>query len=355
MTGEQSVQRQSFLIGLLGRLFSTIYSVERKSSEAQLREDFGEFPPSPLRCRNLNGNFTIARVRGIGEAYQDMLLVNSIWSAFDSDNVEMLSTDLRAQVDVDGMIAINREIGEITHGSRFWKSLLRSLAFGLVFIKVAIRDIRKGRRRPTVAGLFVPVNENESRVIIRSGRHIGKSDAPTISHEHIHLLQHKRAERHVKRVRYPELLIDDDHAGDPFVNYVLEKNEVEARLHELVLSFYRKNHHLPLTVNGFLGLLAASESMGGLVEEILDKYGVCFDRGMAVYPPREEEWVRQLVLILVLIRSPELQLRFMNEVMPVMYGNLLHYYGENVAEYHDSIQRPNLYDELYGELSPLSP
>jgi hypothetical protein len=334
---------------LLALLFRRVYSVEDKTSEAQLGEDFGEFPPLPLRCQNLSGRFSIIRVRGIGEAYQDIQLIRSVWEAIDADDIESLSTDMRAQIDVESILELSREIRAFTRESILLRVIFSSMVYGFLFIKMVIGDIRKGRNRYTVLGLFVPVKKYESRIIIRSGRHLKRSDAPTISHEHIHLLQHKSQEKHRRNVNSPEALICDDRMADSFVNYIFEKDEVEARLHELVVSFYRIHRQLPVTVPGFFGLLAASENIGGLVEDTLDGNGAFFDRDLAAYPPREEEWVKQLALILISIRTPELQFRFIAEVLSVMYGNLLYYYGENVTEYQATIQRPNLYDELYGE------
>ncbi len=53
---------------------------------------------------------------------------------------------------------------------------------------------------------------------------------------------------------------------------------------------------------------------------------------------------------MVLLSMPDgLTLRFITEVMPVMYGNLLKYYGDDVmsSKFLAQIARPNLYDELY--------
>ena len=52
----------------------------------------------------------------------------------------------------------------------------------------------------------------------------------------------------------------------------------------------------------------------------------------------------------------ELLLRFITEVLPVMYGNLLRYYGDDVvsSKFLSQISRPNFYDELYA-LSATAP
>ena len=49
------------------------------------------------------------------------------------------------------------------------------------------------------------------------------------------------------------------------------------------------------------------------------------------------------------IDTPELTCRFITEVLTVMYGNLLRYYGDETASsaFLFDIARPNLYDVLY--------
>ncbi|MNR36493.1 hypothetical protein D3C85_1544150 [compost metagenome] len=57
----------------------------------------------------------------------------------------------------------------------------------------------------------------------------------------------------------------------------------------------------------------------------------------------------QLAFILLDIKTKELEYRFITEVLSVMYGNLLKYYGDRIASsrYLEGIARPNLYDDLY--------
>lgn len=337
---------------VLKRIFSylirPIYSVERKTSADQLREDFGEFPPAPLTCKKLSGDIHIIRVRGLGEAYQDMLLIRSVVDTLETDGEEALSTDLKSQLDATSFLALRAQLRSLVGNSRKLEASILSLAFFVLFIRLSVRDLVKGRRRKTVMGLFVPIFKNESRIIIRTARHSARSDSPTISHEHIHALQHKSLEQHRRGLASPESVISDEWKIDRFIHYIFERDEVEARLHELVLSFYRVHGQLPTSVPAFFGLLAASENIGGLIEDAFTRGNIDFLKDLKAYPAREEEWVKQFALILIAIREPDLQLRFICEVLPVMYGNLLSYYGEDPVEYRAALSRPNLYDELYG-------
>lgn len=47
------------------------------------------------------------------------------------------------------------------------------------------------------------------------------------------------------------------------------------------------------------------------------------------------------------LKTHKLETRFLTEVLPVMYGNLLTYYGLDASTYFAEIPRPNFYDELY--------
>jgi len=60
-------------------------------------------------------------------------------------------------------------------------------------------------------------------------------------------------------------------------------------------------------------------------------------------------FVQQMEAILLKINSIDMLYRFISEVLAVMYGNLLKYYGDSISSeaFLHLIERPNLYDELY--------
>lgn len=175
-----------------------------------------------------------------------------------------------------------------------------------------------------------------------------------ISHEHIHLLQHKEEHlaTHSRNVSWldDQLFTEMARANEilPHLKYILQKNEVEARLHELVVSFYLTHMNLPLNVASFLALLVASKQLGWFVSEILISANVNFGDAFAEFVERDKMQARDLEMVL-LSMPDELALRFITEVMPVMYGNLIRYYGDHVASsaFLAQISRPNFYDELY--------
>lgn len=334
---------------LLTSLVRPFYSVEKKSSQEQLRDDFGDFPPAPLRCQSLAGKFDVVRTSGIGDIYHDLVMHKRMLQAIDFDT-QSLSTDLMASLDANYVLNLRRALDFFSRGSKFVKRVLISLILGQMLVVKIAKVIRHGRTKPNGLGLLVPMLKNESQIIIKTGRHLHKSDAPTVSHEHIHLLQHKNPESHNRHVRSPQALLSEKGLAMPFLLYLLEKKEVEARLHESVLSYYRAHHQLPVTVSVFLGLLASSQQFGWLVIGTLELMDVTFHRELGTFRERDVIFAEQLEWVLMYMKTPELQCRYITEVLPIMYGNLLTYYGDDATSrgYFKDIKRPNFYDDLYG-------
>jgi hypothetical protein len=329
-------------MNLLTHFIRPYFSVEKLSSQEQLRQDFGEFPPTPLRCERLTGEFSVVRTSGICRIYHDLAVQFCVMDA----DIESLSTDLVAKCGADMRDWQNTTQHFGPRSSRFVKRAL----FGWLFVVRTAKAIRYRKTKPNAVGLFIPYFKDGLQITVKARGHGSMSDAHIVSHEHIHLLQHRNPESHCRQVRSPHELLIEEALADTFILYVLEKNEVEARLHECVLSFYRAYNYLPTTVSGFLGLLASSETIGLLVTGILDSGDVTFERGYGTHPEREARPVEHLGWVLMDIKTPELQRTYVTEVLPMMYGNLLRYYGDDVASrsFLRGIDRPNFYDDLYG-------
>ncbi len=329
-------------MNLSAHLFRKLLSVEKLSSRQQLLQDFGEFPPTPLRCENLTGEFTVVRASGIGQIYNDLAVQLTVLDA----DINSLSTDLANTFGADRLHDLQSTFKRLgPRSSRFVKRAL----FAWLFVVRTAKAIWSGPTRPSVLGLFMPYFKDELQVVISVQAHMNTSDAPTVSHEHIHLLQHRDPENHCRSVRSPHDLLTEEGWSDSFLLYILEKSEIEARLHESVLSFYRTHHYLPTTVSGFHGLLASSQAIGFLFTRILESGNVTFHCEQERYPEREAGPVEQLGYALSFIKTPEMQRRYITEVLPVMYGNLLRYYGDDVASrsFLGGVDRPNFYDDLY--------
>lgn len=251
------------------------------------------------------------------------------------------------------------ELASLTHfgGSKSAaKKTLIWIALATIFVASTLKLIRTSRQGMSSLGYFAPLRKEEYEIVLNIGRitKTGLDASSMISHEHIHLLQHKGnpVTEHSRGVSWPDdqLFTESARANKilPHIKYLLERNEVEARLHELVLSFYRMQKNLPLNIPSFLALLASSKQVGWLVSETLTEAKAGFGPVLTEFIERDRMQAKDLEI--VFLSLPEDQLyRFITEVLPVMYGNLLKYYGDNAASHKflSQITRPNFYDQLY--------
>lgn len=324
------------------------FSEEIKTSTAQLKEDFGDFPPFPLCCKNTDINFKIVKVRGMGGFYNAMnMITNVIKSA--NPKAEFKSSVQHGFVSNEHKIIIDsaKAFYDLTEGqSKFFVYTLVCIMLPRLFVKLRNSSLNKS----TISGYFIPVTGFENQITIRSDNVKRKNNLfSVVSHEHIHLLQYKNLESIIPAVKNADMLLCDKYKDDAFVLYLLDSRESEARLHEVVLSYYRIKKELPLTKDGFIQLLAGSNQLGWLVTSAMESNNIGFKGEFTEYFERDIEFVKQLELILLFCKNPDMLFRFITEALPVMYGNLLRHYGDEESSrcFMNTIERPNLYDTLY--------
>ena len=113
---------------LLARIVRPFYSVEHKTSQQQLLDDFGEFPPTPLSCESLKGEFEIVRIYRIGEIYQKFVF-----------NTKLLKTMMKSD-DSEMSAEISNEFNaKLNRNSEFEKTL-REMKEQLSLIKAIFSD-----------------------------------------------------------------------------------------------------------------------------------------------------------------------------------------------------------------------
>jgi hypothetical protein len=332
---------------ILCLIFRPFYSVESRTSEAQLLLDFGDFPPAPLRCNLSTGEFRIVRTWGIGDVYFELIKLNRVLKAFESEP-HALSQEFLQYYGTEAVYELRHILDGLRKFPRFIKSTLVTFIFA---IKAVGLLVARPFNKPKGMGLFTPVFNNESSILIRTARFKGKTDESVISHEHIHLLQHRHLENHSRNIKSQKKQLSEEYAAEPFCLYLFEKDEVEARLHEVILSYYRTHLLLPLTVQTFLGALNTSSQFNWLIHELLNSHGVDFEKNIGGYSDRDAMLTEQLLFTFQWLKTDELRVKFLTEVLTVMYGNLLRYYGDDASSHAflSQIPRPNYYDELYGE------
>lgn len=207
--------------------------------------------------------------------------------------------------------------------------------------------VERGNR---ILGYYMPVGLQSSSVVIHVGRIKTRQQVDAvITHEHLHLLQNWNGMQRSKQIINLYSLVSFNPKFDAFTRYLFERSEVEARLHEVVLSYYRMCRKLPSSTGQFFEMLSASNQIGWLVKEALLEKGIEAADISAQFKERDLKFAEQMEAILLNINNLDMLYRFISEVLTVMYGNLLKYYGDSISSeaFLHLIERPNLYDELY--------
>jgi len=357
---------------------SFFYTEKMISSEAQLEKDFLEFPPFPLVNTGLESNFNAVNVYGPGRSLYFLKLIHNFlcdekyqsnekldgYSEFIDlrDNFHEQKIKFRKSLsDMKGIfksLALTERV--ITSIILFvFSPLLLSvslifsfylaLRFGIVVFnlnKITFRSF----------GAFVPLVKGKEIIVLRPNlAKKSKVDISAImSHEHIHFLQYMNTRLHQKvTISSPNVFIKEN-VLNRHALYLFEINEVEARLHELVLSYYREFRKLPQELDGFIGIFLAAHEIAPLLKNLVfqeDLFSPSPEGKM--FFVREKKVADELRLMLLLFKKEDHMVRFVTEVMAVMYGNLLKLYGDEKAsnEFKSQVDFPNFYDRLYGGLA----
>lgn len=324
-----------------------IYRRQTRTSEDQLREDFGVFPPAPLQCRSPEFRFVIVHARGPGKLINHWRRGAELMQAFEADRSTVTPGLLDTLITLTGV----EKIGQPRESTP-----LRYRAPRLVVrLFLAICLFKAERTRKSGLGYFLPITSHDRQVTLLAGaRRNAELANAVIAHEHLHFLQHQVAMNRSKGVASLPLILAEQHAKNAFVLYLLEPMEVEARLHELILSFYRARQSLPQTVDEFLCLLADWEEFGQYLTVMTGSAGLAMRGTGSVFSLRSKDLGEQLGMVMGFFKNAETTKQFVAEVLPVMYGNLLGYYGDAPAStrFLAQIARPNLYDALYKQKEP---
>ena len=146
------------------------------------------------------------------------------------------------------------------------------------------------------------------------------------------------------------MIKDPENDFDVF-SYFFQIDEMEARLHEVVLSYYRNQGELPLDETGFKKLLFGSKSevMNNVKKAFFGKLENRPYRKRIEYEVRCEADEHEMISSIFHLTDPW---GYLFKVLPVMYGNLLIVYGDTnrAKKYFDTVSSFELYNQLYGEI-----
>jgi hypothetical protein len=262
-------------------------------SQKQLKEDFRDYPPKPLKSTADGVGFDVVFVSRVGATIHKFAAVVRILKSDDSgldvENSELAGfKDLKinAHKFTQSIVDLNKVFksinlpGKIAFGCLsvlFVPFVLVGVIVLLAYLIIILRRLYKETRRKY--GYFLPIPKSDREIVVnrQSSLNQGIDFLSIISHEHIHLLQHVNkskidAARGAKiGIRDPLILMHEDVCGYKHLIYTLERNELEARLHEVVLSYYREFGHIPLTIDGFISLLCDCRELGEFITEAISE------------------------------------------------------------------------------------
>jgi hypothetical protein len=218
-------------------------------------------------------------------------------------------------------------------------------------------------------GFYMPIPFNGRPEIVANtymlGRHSSEdTSSGIISHEHIHLLQdhffsriempHRNCNAFAgKKGEVLKHLLKEPEQNFHRLEYYFMLNEMEARLHELVLSYYRAYRVLPATQHEYIEMILGSYNLGNSVKQCME----CEKLDTSIYLTKSYN-VRfnimelQMAVAIFNLNDSSTSLRFVLEALSVMYGNLLFLYGgeKESQSFMCTIENTELYEELYGPL-----
>lgn len=309
----------------------------------QLKDDFGEFPPYPLKFKDKNYDFNLIKVNKIGIFFyylSDIYKIMLKEALFDdtASDFRKLKKDVANLHNEYGFLYILVFFFLILLISPFviLYILVKSFLFGLKVIRLTRSKL----------GYFLPLMKQRN-VVVRAGKH--EIEEYILTHEHLHYLQYRSPYSKSKSINLPSDFLSSTSDKTSYIFYLLEKNELEARLHEIILSFYRKNKNIPLSFNSYLSIFDKNNDFKSLLTNYIDFDDFHIDDAFHDYDSRSLDVADDFNIIFLSVNE-KYTLRIVTEVLSVMYGHLIYYYGDEKSseKFLHKIPRPNLYDVLYG-------
>lgn len=321
------------------------------NSRDQLKADFGEYPPLPLAHADTHHEINIVHAAGLGVIFDTFIVCLAKLRV----EVEKGGARLACIEALDGDNRLGGVTNAINHWLRNWNNKPRHLALHIIrifcVVVIFVGAVWANWSNPNRLGMFYPTGRKQGLILIGDRfKRFNRNIEPLISHEHLHFLQHVDGDTFNDSPRNLDKILPEKHQELREILYVLTKTEVEARLHEIVLSYYRIHKHLPLTITEFYILLAKNSQLKDYIKNFVKFLNIEVDESYREYSSRDPELADDIRKIFRVFNDLGIEFRFVTEVLTVMYGNLIRYYGDHEASnaLQSRISRPNLYDMLYG-------
>lgn len=371
----------------------------RLSSLEQLAYDFGEYPPNPLKAtlelsqnhltvyrmtkwRMFRFKLTLAfemmrrsRRNEWGDLSPELgLIMNQVWIQMReglgpiAENFALFRREISS-----GNVwkRIKNGLSLIAYTFLMSLFLLVTIPYALIRLWRAFDVVPKG-----VRGFYFGVGNGKTQLFLNENEILqdgDKSIEAVQSHEHLHMLQSYWADKlKIQRgngtLKNNEFL-RDEYRENKWIQYLLNQREVEARLHEFVLTHYQVAGELPKDYAGFLimilGNLLFLAHISSQDEKILDEFISALSQIDADFRNKikqcPEDDIRdqglhiELAKSIMVLKGGGIRFRFISEVLAVMYANLLVYYGDqdtslafletvpSVALAHEMYENPSVH------------
>jgi hypothetical protein len=362
------------------------------NSECQFKFDFGEYPPKPLEPKKLNSQFDILSKDKVGIIFHAASRIFSLLFLTVVGKPPFHTSSQLMIIMINCITQMRKEILETktdliknaTHLKNspfqykfilFVLLVIACLPFMFLFIvyhflRLCIRllILAVSCRSNQAYGYFVKLTHTSSQVVVNTSALRKCKNSATrlartisfesvVSHEHIHLLQYcyfperDKFEYDSEKVNFLKSLFQDPENDFDVFSYFFQIDEMEARLHEVVLSYYRKYGELPLDEKGFIKLLIGcrGKAINAAKTDLLGKLENRPYKRQIEYDVRCEAEEHEMIFAIFHLTDAW---AYLLKVLPVMYGNLLIIYGDTnrAKKYFDTVRSFELYNQLYGEI-----
>lgn len=352
------------------------------SSKDQFALDFGCFPPKPLLVSSeTDHSFTLkyqSKLSYLTDYIRDLfVLYKHIFRPSarvqiaeralleHGDNVEALKVTISELKDNISSLEDTWFIKKYSYYALMLGiSLLLSVPL-ILFITYKLLGISLRRLKQfeseygSVSSLFY---EKQTEVKINTNKKYKESNniEYIVTHEHIHVMQNLHQgidsvtlfEIQTKPKLASVINTDIEDYKYSFISYLYTDHELEARLQELVLSGYRELGVLPANKLEFICFICRNMDVFSTFDnndEIIEYCESNISIDFSAYSCRSKEIGSDVFLIFNTLESDEIRMRFISEVLFIMYSNLITYYGDLKLAQQLRAQciGPNLYDRIF--------
>jgi hypothetical protein len=282
--------------------------LKKTNTKIILENDFKCFPPKPLTSSlHKPINIEIKKYSRIIQFKKHLKIINELaeWKLKKTD-IGFIRSKLISKNEYD---SIQNDL-----------ILIPDVKIALIFLKILspvfaiLITMRRSKKTRITKGLVDSFNKNTIYYLSAPEEHV-------VSHENIHILQHKKFIDLYKTLEFnPYRMIDkiDAYSIDKkeYLKYVCQQCELEARLHELIVSFYRRDGRL------LSPLKLSSEYIKSI--ELINK---------DIQVTRSSDIDFDLKMIFYCFIDIGCDEFFVDTLIPLLYSNLISYYGDDFMSY----------------------